>query len=393
MSQLGYAQSSDIKSRTWGEYRDDMKKKAISELECLDLLRSMLIERYGDEEVAVEKHGSDAILWFNPKARLSTAPDYRATWPDGTTRFYEFKQAIENDLPFFDFKKSNVGRGKKVHEDREFFYIARAENKVGFVAPKWVFEHATVGPVPAWGNREAYRVPRAVFLPQLQDGGDRLQHLVHDLEDKETLLGFQQGFLDAERERLSARMRRVVDEGEVFSIVPRTLNGFFEACFLMSHLSRFPDDAGLWLVYLLSFVEPGMTPAELARAMYAIDSLYFRAVDVSADGLRPNEHKAMVDGLLRVGEYLHSYPWDGHSIDPKCAPIDELRHMLFVVNRYEDWRQDVFYRWGEAPRPSFVRPARCIFDGIPDVPGVCARIRSVGDTSERPNPPAEAVAG
>lgn len=37
-----YAQSSDIKSRTYLEYRKDMKKKAIAELEVLDWLESKL---------------------------------------------------------------------------------------------------------------------------------------------------------------------------------------------------------------------------------------------------------------------------------------------------------------------------------------------------------------
>jgi len=37
-----YAQSSDIKSRTYLEYRKDMKKKAITELEVFDWLKSKL---------------------------------------------------------------------------------------------------------------------------------------------------------------------------------------------------------------------------------------------------------------------------------------------------------------------------------------------------------------
>jgi hypothetical protein len=35
-SKIIYAQSSDIKSRTYLEYRKDMKKKAIAELETID---------------------------------------------------------------------------------------------------------------------------------------------------------------------------------------------------------------------------------------------------------------------------------------------------------------------------------------------------------------------
>lgn len=41
-----YAQSSDIKSRTYLEYRKDMKKKAIAELEALEWLESKIKELY-----------------------------------------------------------------------------------------------------------------------------------------------------------------------------------------------------------------------------------------------------------------------------------------------------------------------------------------------------------
>jgi hypothetical protein len=41
-----YAQSSDIKSRTYLEYRRDMKKKAIGELEVLEWLEDKVKELY-----------------------------------------------------------------------------------------------------------------------------------------------------------------------------------------------------------------------------------------------------------------------------------------------------------------------------------------------------------
>lgn len=381
-SRLGYAQSSDIKSRTWEQYREDMKRKAIAELECLGLLRALLVEASGDQSVTVRKHGVDEVLWFNPQAKPSGQPDYRAIWSDGHERLYEFKNSTEPDLPFFDFKKTNVRRrGRaphKPHEDRDIFYVARAEAKNGFVSPRWVMENGHVGPVPAWGNREAYRVPRDRFLPMLSDGGDRLQAVLRTMKVKELLLEFQAGFLRNEQERLAGRLRRVVDDGVAFSIIPKTLDGFFEACFLMKHLTRFPDDAGLWLVYLFSLLDADMAPARLARAMYAIDSLYFRAIDVSSLGLRDNEHRIMVDGLRQIHERIRTFSWTGGSVDPTVSPLEELRQMVFVVNLFEDWRQDVFYRWGELPRPPEVRPAGTIFESIPEVADVARRIRAAG---------------
>lgn len=381
-SRLGYAQSSDIKSRTWEQYREDMKRKAIAELECLGLLRALLVEASGDQSVTVRKHGVDEVLWFNPQAKPSGQPDYRATWSDGRERLYEFKNSTEPGLPFFDFKKTNVRRrGRaphKPHEDRDIFYVARAEAKNGFVSPRWVMENGHVGPVPAWGNREAYRVPRDRFLPMLSDGGDRLHAVLRTMKVKELLLEFQAGFLRNEQERLAGRLRKVVDEGVAFSIIPKTLDGFFEACFLMKHLTRFPDDAGLWLVYLFSLLDADMAPTRLARAMYAIDSLYFRAIDVSSHGLRDNEHRIMVDGLRQIRERIRTYSWTGGSVDPTVSPLEELRQMVFVVNLFEDWRQDVFYRWGKRPRPPEVRSAGTIFESIPEVAEVARRIRAAG---------------
>ena len=45
-----YAQSSDIKSRTYLEYRKDMKKKAIAELEVLEWLASKVKKRYSPSQ-------------------------------------------------------------------------------------------------------------------------------------------------------------------------------------------------------------------------------------------------------------------------------------------------------------------------------------------------------
>ena len=64
-----YAQSSDIRSRTYLEYRRDMKKKGIAELEFLPYLEGLLKERRGDDGLKVSKHGGDAVA-----VRLVSAP-------------------------------------------------------------------------------------------------------------------------------------------------------------------------------------------------------------------------------------------------------------------------------------------------------------------------------
>ena len=54
-SKTVYAQSSDIKSRTYLEYRKDMKKKAIAELEIIDWLENKLKELYNNKIIKCNK--------------------------------------------------------------------------------------------------------------------------------------------------------------------------------------------------------------------------------------------------------------------------------------------------------------------------------------------------
>lgn len=107
-----YAQSSDIRSRSWLEYRRDMKKKAIAELEFLPFLEKILKGKHGDDVLRVRKYGGDAQLWFHASGRgVTGSPDYLATWGDGESRLYEFQLAEDiTKLQFFDFKVSKVGK-------------------------------------------------------------------------------------------------------------------------------------------------------------------------------------------------------------------------------------------------------------------------------------------
>lgn len=74
-----YAQSSDIRSRTYLEYRRDMKKKGIAELEFLPYLEGLLKERRADAGLRVSKRCGDAMLWFaRSGGGVTQAPDYLA---------------------------------------------------------------------------------------------------------------------------------------------------------------------------------------------------------------------------------------------------------------------------------------------------------------------------
>ena len=100
-----YAQSSDIKSRTYLEYRKDMKKKAIAELEILEWLEDKVKELYSHKSVKVYKSGGDKFLWFLRKGGVTREPDYIADVDDKKIEF-EFQYAEKADLKFYYFKVS-----------------------------------------------------------------------------------------------------------------------------------------------------------------------------------------------------------------------------------------------------------------------------------------------
>lgn len=275
-----YAQSSDIKSRSWLEYRRDMKKKAIAELEFLPFLEKILKSKHGDDALRVRKYGGDAQLWFHASGRGVTGfPDYLASWGHGKSRLYEFQLAEDTTkLQFFDFKVSKVGKkqggqARIPYTDRDFFYIIKDTAQYAFIAPEWIAQSGQVFGVPAWGNRTAYRVPREVFLPLLVDGGADLKQVITVVDNKNYLLEFQSKFMEREAHQLSRELQQVVDEERLLSFVPRTLDGFYRVCFLLDKIGKQPDAPGVWMVYLMSFFNDNMKTPDFARYIYVLDFL------------------------------------------------------------------------------------------------------------------------
>ncbi len=374
-SKIIYAQSSDIRSRTYLEYRRDMKKKAIAELEFMPFLQSVLSEKYEDEALAVSKHGGDAELWFGRDARQVTRePDYRAELGTGEQRLYEFQYAEESaKLNFFDFKLSKVGKKpankpRIPHTDREFFYVVKPDNKFAFISPQWIMDKGKVGAVPAWGSRQAYRVPKDIFLQECVDGGTEMASVTQSSDNKNRILEFQHQFLDIENQRFSHQLQRVVDEEVLLKIVPRTLEGFYRVCYLLDKIQKTPDASGVWLVYLLSFFDSDMRTIDLARFIYSLDFLYFKCTDVKI-----NELNAICPILKGAEEYILNRANDDGSFaaDISESSIEGTRQVLFAVNLLEDIIQDAVVYW-DADFPKIER----IFQTLPDANRTASFIKS-----------------
>lgn len=340
-----YAQSSDIRSRTYLEYRRDMKKKGIAELEFLPYLEGLLKERRADAGLRVSKHGGDAMLWFaRSGGGVTQAPDYLALLSTGERFLYEFQIAETGRLRYFDFKVSKVGRkargaaerDRRPHSDRQFFYVVKDESRCAFFTPKWIMRNGEYGFVSAWRSW-AYRVHGDVFLAQFADGGEDLRNVIQSVDNKNGLLEFQHDFLESESRKLSKQLQQVVDDETLFRIVPRTLEGFYQVCYLLDKLGKEPDAPGVWMVYLLTFFRDDMRSIDFARFMYALDFLYFKCADI-----KRNEMQVLRRTIANAADYVRAHAKDDGSLaaDPRQSPLEETRRLIFAVNLLEDIRQD-----------------------------------------------------
>ncbi len=343
ISKIVYAQSSDIKSRSHLEYRRDMKKKAIAELEFLPLLQNILAKRYDDPSLTVKKHGGDAHLWFSPNGKINRDPDYIARHGNNRSSLYEFQYAEKTtNLSHFDFKLSKVGikkEGQRIpHKDREFFYVVKPEAQYAFISPDWIMSEGTEGSVPAWGSRAAYRIPANKFKAILQDGDIDMQNTIRAIDEKNTLLTFQHEFLNLEAKKLSNALQKVIDDKQIIKIMPSSLQGFYEVCFILNSINKTPVNCGAWMVYLISLFNEKITAIELAQFMFTLDFLYFKCEEI-----KPNEETALINVIKQVTGFVTNYPSTNgfFTKNPKESPAEETRQVLFSLNLLEDLTQDV----------------------------------------------------
>lgn len=333
-----YAQSSDIKSRTYLQYRSDMKRKAIVELEVVDWFEAKLKELHATDDVTVEKSGGDAHIWFLRSAKISGEPDYVARIDDEKRQF-EFQYANDENLPFYDFKVSKVGRkvrGQRVpHADREFLYLLMPSNRFAVFSPAWVMQNGKEAGVPAWGNRTAFRVPGDTFSAIFQ-ADPALAKEIASIKRKIAFLETQSKFIENESEKLSGQLQSVVDHEATFKIVPKTLGGFYKACFLMDQLKKRPENDSVWLVYGASFYSDDLNSRELARLIYALDFLYGGSADLDAHVLN-----SVVDVMRKITVRIDSMQKQNLQTGADLSPREEIVNFLFIVNLYEDIIQEL----------------------------------------------------
>lgn len=363
-----YAQSSDIKSRTYLEYRKDMKKKAIAELEIREWFENKLKEMNNTDEVTVEKSGGDAHLWFTRSGRISGEADYKA-WIKGEKHNFEFQYADSGDLPFYDFKVSKVGKkikGKRTpYRDKMFLYIIKPLNQFAVFSPEWIMENGKEEGVPAWGNRTAFRVPATRFKTVFQED-DSLANVVETIDKKNRLLEIQSGFIEREKEKFSKELQEVVDEEKTFKIMPKTLEGFYKPCFLVDRVDACPENRALWLIYGASFYADSLNSYEFARLIYSLDFLY-----AGTNLLERHEIRALVGTIEKCAGYIGEIQKANLQTSGSFSPNEETVNFLFAVNLYEDMSQELIHTYGVEG----IEPVNKIFQSVRNMDFVLANFK------------------
>jgi hypothetical protein len=363
---ITYAQSSDIKSRTYLEYRKDMKKKAIAELEILDWLKGKMQEMYPSKKVKVYKSGGDSFLWFLRKGGITREADFTSEIDDKKIEI-EFQYGggdIQDDY-IFDFKVSKVGKkikGQKnrVPKDVLFIYLFKeAKSKFALLPAEWILSNGVEGVAPAWGNREVYKITGKQLLKKVKE--DHLLKIIwNNIERKLFILDFQHEWLNQTKEKLSYLLQSVIDENKIVQIVPRELESFFKVCFILDNINKFPKEANVWLVYLLSYVNEKNTLDEISKITYCIDFLY------SNVELKPNELSQFISKikiLLKRIKSCYNEKDGSYRSSIKESPLEETRNALFSINLLEDLIQDSIYYYSV----SELNPIRKIYENINDI--------------------------
>ena len=336
-----YAQSSDIKSRTYLEYRKDMKQKAIAELEVLPWLTDQI--KKADKNACVEKFGGDKFIWFLRKGGITREPDFIVKYSDNKTKYIEFQYAKE-ELKAYDFKISKIApKDKKLKKrvpkkDTKILYIIKPTGEFAIIEPSWVVNNSQQTVAPAWGNAPVFRVSKEKFKKVLQKD-KKLTKVCNLINKKNEILEFQHKTIEIEKERFSHLLQQVLDEDKILKIMPKTLDGFFKVCFTLSYLERTPVNTSLWLVYLLSFLGQKLDSYKIFQLVYSLDFLYSKVE------LKQNEIDKLIEGIKSLQKKINCFSKTDGSFqsDKNIAPLEDTRYSLFTINILEDLIQDVLF--------------------------------------------------
>jgi hypothetical protein len=340
-----------------------MKRKAIAELEILEWLEDKIKKLYPGKQVKVYKSGGDKFLWFLRQGGITREPDFIAEINEGKKIEIEFQYAEKEDLKFYDFKVSKVvkrkGKENQPIQDKIFVYIHKTKLKYAIFKPNWIVHNGQYGIVEAWRSY-AFRIPKEKFEKILKPD-DSLRNICQRIDMKNFILNFQHKLIEIYKEKLSNLLQSVIDENKIVKIIPRDLESFFKVCFILDNINRVPQNANLWLIYLLTFINDRISLEDISKITYCIDFLY------SKIKLQPNELEQLITKAKLLLEMIKGfYQNDGsYKSSITLSPLEETRYALFSINLLEDLIQDMIYYYPESVKE--LKPINKIYENIEDI--------------------------
>jgi hypothetical protein len=327
----------------------------------LEWLEKKIKQLNPKKEIKIYKAGGDRFLWFLRKGGVSREPDFIAEINNDKKIEFEFQYAEKGDLEFYDFKVSKVVKKKNGErqpiENKFFVYIHKPLLKYALFKPDWIIKNGNYGMVEAWRSY-AFRVPKEKFESLLKTD-EYLKPLCEVIDAKNFILNFQHQLIDINKDKLSHLLQGVIDENKIVRIMPKNLDSFFKVCFVLDNLNKIPQNADLWLIYLLSYINRENNLEEIPKITYCIDFLY------SKIELKQNELAQLIDkinGLLKNIKTF--YQQDGsYRSSLKISPLEETRYALFSINLLEDLTQDIIFYYDV----SDLNPISKIYENISDI--------------------------
>ena len=283
------------------------------------------------------------------------------------------------DSDVFDFKTSKVGRKVKGQEKRIpkntlFLYLFRgAPTKFAFIPAEWIFKRGLEGIAPAWGNRQVYKITGKQLLTKVQHDPS-LRKIWHYVNAKLFILDFQHELIDINKDKLSYLLQGVIDENKIVKIIPEDLDSFFKICFILDNINKIPQNANLWLVYLLSYINHDTSLEEISKITYCVDFLY------SKIELKPNELTLLASKVKELlGKLKALYHEDGsYGSSLRVSPLDETRYALFSINLLEDLIQDMIFYYSITE----LKPIKKIYENAVDVEKTYELLKSATKTAK-----------
>ncbi len=165
--------------------------------------------------------------------------------------------------------------------------------------------------------------------------------------------------IDINKSRLSCLLQGVIDENKIVKIIPKDLNSFFKVCFILDNLNKIPQNANLWLIYLLSYIDKDVSLEDISKIVYCIDFIY------SKIELKRNELAQLVSKIKELKKKIENlYQSDGsYKSSLTSSPLDETRYALFSINLLEDLIQDIIFYYSVTE----LEAVKKIYENVRDV--------------------------